>query len=108
MRQATAPQPQPPAARGSCRYLDLRLAAGRVDDDRRAQRGFPRRERQVDLEIAALDPVPPVPGHPHHAVALSRGGALPAAAPPPRPPHPPPSAPPPPPPPHSTPLPTPP
>ena len=71
VRQATAPQPQPPPARRPRRHLHLGLAAGRVDRDRRAEGRLPRGQRQVDVDVAALDPVPGVRREAHDQVEVA-------------------------------------
>ena len=71
---ALAAQPQPAAARRAGRHADLRLAAGRVDRDGRAERRLPRRQRQLDVDVAALDPVARVRRDPHDQVQVAGRG----------------------------------
>ena len=54
-------------------HLDLRLAPRGLDRDRRAERGLPRRERQVDRDVPAVDPVPRVRRDPDDQVEVPGG-----------------------------------
>src|SRR3954464_14453807 len=68
--QALAAQAQPPPGGGAGRHLDRGLAVERWDLDGRSERGLPRRHREVDVEVAAVDPEAPVRAQPdpqHHS-----------------------------------------
>src|SRR6202044_3831364 len=69
--QAAAAQPDLPTAGGTPGDLDLDLAARGVDRDRRAERGFPGGEPQLNVEIAPVEAVPRVRRDPHDEIQVA-------------------------------------
>ena len=53
--QALAAEPQPATARGAGRHLDPGAAVERRHGHLRAERRLPRRDRQIDVQVASLD-----------------------------------------------------
>src|SRR5258706_14333971 len=80
MGQAAAAEPEPPAARCPGRDRDLGPAAGCVHGPGGAERGLPRREPQIQVEVAALDAVDRVREYAHDEVQVAGPRAVAAAA----------------------------
>src|SRR3954452_22544675 len=72
---ALAAQAQPPAARRARRNLHAALAVERLDLDLGPERRLPRRHRQVDVEVAAIQPKARVPADAHAQEEVARGAA---------------------------------
>ena len=77
---AAALEAQALAARRAAADPHLGLAAGRVDGDRRAERGLPRGERQAHVDVAAVDPVAGVRRDAHDEVEVAGRRAVGALA----------------------------
>jgi hypothetical protein len=69
--QAAAAQPDLPAAGSAHGDLDLDLAARGVDGDRRAERGFPGGEPQLNVEITPVEAVSRVRRDPHDEIEVA-------------------------------------